>query len=91
MTLSTTSNVDALKKTWERAIIVLTEMRSLEADTTSYARRLVSSAIGPRVIMAARASDPKVESTFGIGSDAPLFEERIVECEKPDPLFRTIR
>ncbi|MBM6582537.1 DUF72 domain-containing protein [Microvirga sp. BT689] len=36
-----------------------------------------------------RASDPKVASTFG--SDAPLFETRIVVCGKPGPLFRTMR
>jgi hypothetical protein len=38
-----------------------------------------------------RASDPKVEGTFGIDSDAQSFMRRIVECGKPDPLFRTMR
>ena len=39
----------------------------------------------------ARATDPKVDLPFGDRSDAPLFEERIVGCGQPDPLFRTRR
>ncbi|WP_262296702.1 extensin family protein [Microvirga sesbaniae] len=37
-----------------------------------------------------RASDVKSGSTFGIDSDAQVFERRTVRREKPDPHFRTV-
>jgi hypothetical protein len=38
-----------------------------------------------------RASDPKVETTFGIHPMLPFCKQRIVLRGKPGPLFRTMR
>jgi hypothetical protein len=39
----------------------------------------------------ARASDPKVESAFGISPMLTFCKQRIVRRGKPGPLFRTMR